>query len=195
MKPYHNESKERVVKAGIEDIESLVLLNDQIYPEEWHVSPDYLKEIMLRNPEVYRVLKNQDGAVKGIYGLFPLKESDYEAVLEGSLEEEEVGYFLLDYDAPKTVYLYLVTIIVDIHDRRRKEYAGQIIKDIPGELNRLKEKGMVIKEIGAFAVSSEGEKILPKIGFTHVGDTFVLHGHEYPVFRAKPEHIIHHIKM
>ena len=29
--------EERVVIAGIEDIESMVLLNDKIYPKEWHV--------------------------------------------------------------------------------------------------------------------------------------------------------------
>ena len=122
MKQYNHHLKEDVTTAGIEDIESMLSLNDKIYPKEWHVSPEYIKEIMLRNPEVYKILKTSDG-VKGIYGLFPLNKEDYTAVLEGKLEEDEVGNYILEYDSPKTVYLYFVTLIVDIHDVRRKEYA------------------------------------------------------------------------
>ena len=186
--------EERVIIAGIEDIESMVLLNDKIYPKEWHVSPAYIRLIMDRNPEVYKIIKTSAG-VKGIYGLFPLNKDDYTAVLEGRLEEDEVGNYILDYDSPKTVYLYLVTLIVDIHDVRRKEYASKLIKDIPLELKRLKEKGMDIKEIGEFAVSPEGERISPKIGFTYNGEKVILNDFEYPVFRAKPEDLIAKIRI
>ena len=168
MKQYNHQLKEEVTTARIEDIESMISLNEKIYPKEWHVPPEYMKEIMLRNPEVYKVFKTSAG-VKGIYGLFPLNKEDYTAVLEGKLEEDEVGQFILNYMNRTTVYLYLITLIVDVHDARRKEYASQLIKDIPLELKRLKDKGMDIKEIGAFAVSSEGEKILPKIGFAYLG--------------------------
>lgn len=155
--------EERVVIAGIEDIESMVLLNDKIYPKEWHVPPAYIRLIMDRNPEVYKIIKTSTG-VKGIYGLFPLSKDDYTAVLEGRLEEDEVGNYILDYDSPKTVYLYLVTLIVDIHDVRRKEYASKIIKDIPLELKRLEEKGIDIKEIGANSLSVlKGKRFLLKL--------------------------------
>ena len=78
---------------------------------------------------------------------------------------------------------------------RRKEYASQLIKDIPLELKRLKDKGMDIKEIGAFAVSSEGERILPKIGFAYLGEKVVLNDQGYPVFRAELDNVIHKIKI
>ena len=65
--------EEKVVIAGIEDIESMVLLNDKIYPKEWHVSPAYIELIMESNPEVYKIMKTSTG-VKGIYGLFPLNK-------------------------------------------------------------------------------------------------------------------------
>ncbi|MGG3925477.1 hypothetical protein ABET51_05715 [Metabacillus fastidiosus] len=194
MKEYDNRLKEGVITAGLKDIESMLLLNDKIYPKEWHVSPEYIKEIMLRNPEVYKIFKTPAG-VKGIYGLFPLSKTNYTAVLEGRIEETEIGEYLLDYTNPTTVYLYLVTIIVDVDDARRKEYASKIIKDIPLELKRLKEKGIDIKEIGAFAVSPEGEKVLPKIGFVHLGEKLMLNDMEYPVFRAKPEDVIDKIKL
>jgi hypothetical protein len=61
-------------------------------------------------------------------------------------------------------------------------------------LKRLKERGIEIKEIGEFAVSPEGEKISPKIGFTHNGEKVNLDDLEYPVFRAKPEDLIAKIK-
>ena len=54
MNQYNNHLKEDVTTARIEDIESMLSLNDKIYPKEWHVSPEYIKEIMLRNPEVYK---------------------------------------------------------------------------------------------------------------------------------------------
>jgi hypothetical protein len=194
MNQYNHHLKEDVTTARIEDIESMLSLNDKIYPKEWHVPPEYIKEIMLRNPEVYKVLKTSDG-VKGIYGLFPLNKEDYTAVLEGKLEEDVVGGFILNYRNPTSVYLYFVTLIVDIHDARRKEYARKLIEDIPLELKCLKDKGMDIKEIGAFAVSPEGEKILPKIGFAYLGEKVVLNEKEYPVFRAKLDNVIHKIKI
>lgn len=186
--------EERVVTAGIEDIAGMVVLNDKIYPKEWHVSPAYIRLIMERNPEVYKIMKTSAG-VKGIYGLFPLNKDDYTAVLEGRLEEDEVGNYILDYDSPKTVYLYFVTLIVDIHDVRRREFASKLIKNIPSEMKRLKEKGIDIKEIGEFAVSPEGERISPKIGFTNNGERVKLNDLEYPVFRAKPEDLIDKIKL
>lgn len=187
-------TEEGMVTAGIEDIESMLLLNNKIYPKEWHVPATYIREIMRLNPEVYRVFKTSNG-VKGMYGFLPLSKNDYMAVLEGRLEESEVGYFVVDYNTPKFVYLYLVTIIVDVEDVRRKEYASKIIKDIPLELTRLKEKGIDIKEIGAFAVSPEGESILPKIGFTHARETVMFDEHEYPIFKAKAEDILKKIRV
>lgn len=168
-------------------------LNDKVYPKEWHVSPDILKKILQKNPEIYRILKTAEG-VKGMYSLFPLNKEAYTAILEGQLDEYEIGEHLQTYNQPKDVYLYFITLIVDIHDDRRKEYSSLVIKDIPNELMRLQAKGIHIKEIGGFAVSIEGENILPKIGFTHNGETVIQNGQEYPVFRAKPEQVIHSIK-
>ena len=59
----------------------------------------------------------------------------------------------------------------------------------------MKEKGIDIKEIGEFAVSPEGERISPKISFTHNGEKVKLNNLEYPVFRAKPQDVIDSIKI
>ncbi len=192
MKQFANEINEEVVTAGVEDAEGIAALNDAIYPKEWHVPPAYLTEIIMGNPEVYRIIKTPAG-VKGIYGLFPLSKAHYTAVLAGKLEEDEVGKYILNYDEPKAVYLYFITLIVDIRDVERKKYASKLIKDIPVELKRLQEKGIDILEVGCFAVSPEGKKVVPKLGFTHSGEMAMLNK-EYPVFKAKPEQIFANIK-
>ena len=190
-----NQNDNKVTTASINDAEGMAALNDKIYPMEWHVSPDYLKEILQRNPEVYRIYKS-NGEVKGIYGLFPLNEPDYQAVLSGKIEENEILNYMIDYSQEKKVYLYFITMIVDIYDTQRKEFARKLIKDIPFELKRLKEKGISIEEIGAFAVSGDGERVLPKIGFQqNSGKTVFLNEHEYPVFRSNVESVLENISI
>ncbi len=193
MNQYTTSKEVEMTTARLQDCESMAALNDKVYPKEWHVSPDLLKDILQVNPEIYRILKTPEG-IKGMYSLIPLNKDIYSAVLEGRLSEYEIGEHLLTYNQPKEVYLYFITLIVDIHDDRRKEYASMVIKDIPNELVRLREKGIEIKEIGGFAVSPEGEKVLPKMGFTNEGETVIQNGQEYPVFRAKSEEVILHIK-
>ena len=193
MNQYTTSKQVEMTTAVVQDCEGMAALNDSVYPKEWHVSPDLLKEILQINPEIYRILKMPDG-IKGMYSLIPLSKEAYSAVLEGRISEYEIGEHLLTYNQPKEVYLYFITLIVDIHDDQRKEYARMVIKDIPNELARLREKGIEIKEIGGFAVSPEGAKVLPKMGFTHKGETVIQNNQEYPVFRAKPEEVILHIK-
>ncbi|WP_338449688.1 hypothetical protein R4Z09_26640 [Niallia oryzisoli] len=182
-----------MITAQLQDCESMAALNDKIYPKEWHVSPELLRNLLKKNPDIYRILKTTEG-VKGMYSLFPLAKEAYKAILKGSLSEYELEDKLLTYDRPEDVYLYFITLIVDTLDSRRKEYASKVIKDIPGELIRLKQKGVHVQEIGGFAVSPEGARVLPRMGFTHHGETVIQNGHEYPVFRAKPVEVIHSIK-
>jgi hypothetical protein len=172
-----------ITKALPSDIYSMLDLNYKIYPAEWHVSEEYVLRIMQKNPEVYNVLRTDTG-IKGIFSLFPLVKEDYESILKGELEEKELSEMVLDYKNPKEVYLYFISIIVDIYDVNRTHYAKRIIHGIPEELRRLEKKGIVVKEIGAVAISSDGERILPKIGFSKQKESLNLHNQKYPVFRA-----------
>ncbi|SFB09865.1 MULTISPECIES: hypothetical protein [unclassified Bacillus (in: firmicutes)] len=181
-----------VTKAEREDIKGMLDLNYKIYPEEWHVSEDYVAEIMDKNPEVYNVVKVND-EIKGIYSLFPLNQHTYEGILNGTLEEGNLSEHLLDYDSPKEVYIYFISLIVDIHDPMRKEFAKKIIRDIPKELQRLKEKGIEIKEIGAIAITEEGENVLTRIGFRKMKKPLDMYNNSYPVLRASVDDIIKNI--
>lgn len=178
-----------IIKARLSDIKSMLDLNYKIYPAEWHVSEEYVHKIMKKNSEVYNILNSAEGT-KGIFSLFPLERDIYEAILQGKLEETDLSEYILDYDKPKEVYLYLISLIVDIHDSNQKKYAKQIIRRIPFELKRLLTKGIKIKEIGAIAISPEGEKILPKIGFRQNDEILDNDNKKYPVFRASVEDVI-----
>lgn len=178
-----------VSKAEREDIKGMLALNYKIYPKEWHVTEKYVAEIMDKNPEVYNVVK-VNNEIKGIYSLFPLNQHTYEGILNGTLEEGNLSEHLLDYNSPKEVYIYFISLIVDIHDSMRKEFAKIIIRDIPKELNRLKEKGIVIKEVGAIAITEEGENVLTRIGFTKMSNHLDMYNNSYPVLRASVADII-----
>jgi len=189
MRVPNNKNNWTIKKADYSDIKSMLDLNYKIYPTEWHVSPEYVHKIMSKNPEVYNILDTEEG-VKGIFSLFPLEKNIYEAILSGELEESELSEHILEYDKEKEVYLYLISLIVDIHDEERKSYAGQIIKGIPNELKRLEAKGITIREIGAIAISSDGENVLPKIGFKMQQENLSIYNHHFPVFRATVRDVI-----
>jgi hypothetical protein len=187
-------TKLKVKKAEKQDIKSMLELNYKIYPPEWHVTEHYVKKIMSKNPEVYNILTTKDGT-KGIVSLFPLNKDIYESILNGKIEEDDLSEYILDYFTPKEVYIYLISLIVDVFDPNRKTYAKNIIQSIPFELKRILAKGIDIKEIGAIAISPEGEKILPKIGFTQNKEVLSIYNQKYPVFRASVNDVISSINI
>ncbi|WP_416149089.1 hypothetical protein ACM26V_23030 [Salipaludibacillus sp. HK11] len=176
-----------------EDITAMLELNYKIYPKEWHVSKEFVLNIMSKNSSVYRTLK-VNGEIKGIYSLFPFSKGVYENILNGKLDESELDEFLLDYEVPKEIYLYLISMIVDIHDQDYKKYTKTIIKDLRKQLKWIKRQGMTIKEVGAIAISDDGKRILHKLGF-HRGKDLVENNNVYPVYRASSVDIINAIKL
>lgn len=183
----------KVDKARKDDVTQMLDLNYKIYPPEWHVTPNYVEQIMEKNPLVYNILRTDKG-IKGIVSFFPLEKKYYELVLKGELEEKDIAKYLLNYSTSKEVYLYLISIIVDIHDPMRKIYAKEIIQSIPTELKRIENSGVKVKEIGAIAISQEGEQILPKIGFRQDKNPLLLNNQEYPIFRASVEEVLNAIQ-
>ncbi|SFK08769.1 hypothetical protein SAMN04487936_10744 [Halobacillus dabanensis] len=167
-------------------IQGMLNLNYKIYPEDWHVSPVFVERVMNKNPYVYRIIE-VDGEVKGIYSMFPLNQEVYEAILSGEMDEKHLDSYILDYASSEEAYLYFISMIVDIYDSERKAYAKQLIRDIPKRLNEIETMGTNIKEIGAIAISEEGERIASKIGFAFTGK-YVSHKEEkFPVFRGQKE--------
>ncbi|PKR78218.1 hypothetical protein CEY16_00215 [Halalkalibacillus sediminis] len=179
-----------MVTPTFEDIDGMLDLNYRIYPKEWHVSPEYVKEVMMQNPEVYRVCK-VNGTVKGVYSLFPLNKKDYEGVLKDEIDEKDLADKVLSYDGCKEVYLYLISIIVDIFDEDYKRYTLALLQDMPEQLKLLESKGIQVKEIGAFAISEDGSRILNRIGFNQDPE---IETNEFPVFRSTAPDLIQAIK-
>ncbi|MFC5713749.1 hypothetical protein ACFPU1_13240 [Thalassorhabdus alkalitolerans] len=182
----HNNGE--MVTPGKEDINEMLELNYKIYPKEWHVSKEYVLSIMERNPFVYRVYK-ENKQVKGIHSLFPLPKTVYEQVLTGEISEKDLYEHIIDYKKPGDVYLYLISIIVDIHSQKAKEYTKHLLYDMVSQLHWIEKQDQNIKEIGAIAISKDGERILQRIGFSH-SHSMKEEGISYPVFRSSKESIL-----
>lgn len=173
--------------AGSQDIQPMLDLNYKIYPDEWHVEADYVKNILGKNKKVYRVL-TINNQIKGIYSLFPLAPHIYERVLNGELHEQELNDYIIGYPVYSKVCLYLISIIVDIRDSNSSQYTKTLLKDMKKQLKHLDEEQAPIQEIGAFAISEGGKRILNKIGFNNSGH-MELEGETYQVFRGNLEKI------
>lgn len=182
-----------VGKAAPKDVDAMLSLNYAIYPKEWHVTNNYVEQIMQKNSEVYNVLRTADG-IKGIFSIFPLSKVIYEQILHGLLEEEKLSQCILSYDDPKHVCLYFISLIVDIHDPLRKQYAKSIIQAIPKELRRLEELGITIDEVGAIAISNDGNRILKRLGFT-ISEQVEFFDQKLNVYRAQLDDIYNAIKI
>jgi len=174
-------------KATLKEIDSILSLDYRVYSDDWHVSNDYVQHVMQKNPEVYNILRTKDG-IKGIFSLFPLDQSAYERVLHGALEETELADRILPYNGPQHVYIYLISLLVDIDDEQRKLYAKCIIEAIPRELRRLKNQGIIINEIGAIAITDDGNRILKRIGFSTT-EQVSLFDQSFHVYRAQVDDI------
>lgn len=181
-----------ISQAEEKDVLSMLELNYKIYPKEWHVSPEFVFEVLKKNKEVYNLIKI-NGEVKGISTFFPLDEQTYHGVLKGEINERELCNYLLDYEQPKEVYLYLISIIVDISENHDKVYSRPLILNIPNQLKKIIEKGMIIKEIGAIAISEDGNNILKRIGF-ELHDYLLEDDKKYEVYKASAENVIRVIK-
>ena len=57
MNPDNNHLIDGVVTAGVEDIESMLQLNDRIYPKEWHVAQHILRKLCLEIPRFIKFIK------------------------------------------------------------------------------------------------------------------------------------------
>lgn len=162
---------------GIEQLES------SIYTEDWLVPSDFQERVLNKNRYTDRVLHTPSG-IKGVYSFFALDKNTYEKVLSGDIDEKDLPNYLLDYDSNKDVYLYVATIIVDIHDtKNRKDYTKALIRDIPSHLGFIKSKNVNIKEIGAIAITPNGFRICERIGFKYDTD-LKYHGTTNKVMRA-----------
>lgn len=173
------------IKNGlIQDVSRLLALDYKIFPKEWHLSEHFVKQILTKNPETYRVLYDLD-KIKGYYCLYPLSKKPYEMLLAGNLRETALLDYVTDYFHPKEVYLYFFTLIVDIHDPLHKQYTKNLIQDIGKTLGCLEEKGIRISEIGAISITQEGDRILQRMGLCFTEDISEILGTRALVYRCK----------
>lgn len=176
--------------ATVEDVDGMMALDYRYYPEEWRVDKEYVRGEFQKGHPMARVLETPNG-IKGYYAYLPFTKVTYEQMLNGEIHEGEP----FDYNFTTEVYLYHISFIVDIEDECSKSYTKALIHDMVHYLKSITEKGMVIKELGAIAISDGGKRILEKIGYHHHGQKLKYEGREYPIYRAQLEDIIKAIRI
>jgi len=179
--------------ATVEDVEQMMQLDYRYYPEQWHVDLEAVKKTFRKGTQLARIVGTEKG-IKGYYAALPLHEDAYEKVLRGELKEGELSEYVLHYQNAKEVYLYNVSIIVDMEDPDRKLYSRTLVQDMPCFFNSLAEAGVVVRELGAIVVSNEGKKLAERIGYRHEGQILPYEGHDYPIYRAQIKNILEAIK-
>ncbi|KNY30279.1 hypothetical protein [Pseudobacteroides cellulosolvens] len=173
-----------ITNATAQDVHDMLQLDYKYFPEEWHLSEEWVKEAIQINPNIYRVIKS-NGQIKGYYCFYPISRGPYEKLLSGVIHECDLLDYLHDYMNPCEVYLYLLSIIVDINDPIHKSYTRQLIKDIPKLLDIINSKGITVKEIGAIAISDDGVRILRKMGLTETDNLSMQMATKFIVYRGK----------
>lgn len=178
-----------VRQATVDDVDRIMALDYQYYPEVWRVDKEYVRGEFKKGYPMARVLETSNG-IKGYYAYLSLTKETYEKMLNGDIREGEP----IDYNDTKEVYLYLISILVDIEDEKRKSYTKALVLDMHKYLSSVTEKGMIIKELGAIAVSKGGRRILEKIGYNHEGQLLEHGGGVYPIYRAQLADVLQAIR-
>lgn len=179
--------------ATVEDVDQMMQLDYRYYPKQWHIDLEAVKQTFRKGTQLARVVGTAEG-IKGYYAALPLTRDAYEKVLRGELKEGELSEYVLHYQTNKEVYLYSVSIIVDINDKHRKLYSKALVQDMPRFFNSLMEAGVTVKELGAIVVSKEGKQLVERIGYHHDGQILTYEGMEYPIYRAHVRGILDAIK-
>ncbi|RXT03785.1 hypothetical protein [Ammoniphilus sp. CFH 90114] len=175
--------------ATTEDVEKMMSLDYRIYPKQWHIELEAVKQNFRRGTQLGRVVITEEG-IKGYFAHLPLPRDAFEKVLRGELKEGDLANYVLHYDKEKEVYLYSVSFIVDIEDEHRKSYSRALIRDMPYFFGSLAEAGVIIKELGAIVISPDGKRLLESIGYHHDGQMLSYEGEEYPIYRAQVADIV-----
>lgn len=152
-----------------------------------------VKQTFRNGTQLARVVETTEG-IKGYYAQLPLPKDAYEQILRGELHEGELSAHVLHYDLEKEVYLYSVSIIVDIDDPQKKSYTKALIQDMPHFYSSLTRSGVDIKELGAIVVSKDGKRIVESMGYRHSRETLTHEGKDYPIYRAQLKVILEAIQ-
>jgi hypothetical protein len=180
--------------ANKEDARHILELEYKGYDDQWIYGTDYIEEIIEKNSFVYRVLE-VDGVIKGVYGLIPLNKHSFERLLSGEIVDEDATQHITTIEKGKDIYLYALTMVVNVDDKTSRSYTRELIKDLYFRITSLKEDGIIVKDMGAIAVTTHGERILSRLGFTYYGEDIFYGDDAYPVFRAIPGKVLDSIKL
>jgi len=141
---------------------------DSIYPVEWQVTKSFVEEAWGKNSEIYRVLEFNN-EIQGFLAFFPVEKEKYEQLFDGTIDELILCQYILPYEQDKEVYLYLANIIVNTKHELKGEFARVMINEISKEIQRIRNSGCLVKEVGAIGITKEGNRVLSKSNLQYIG--------------------------
>ncbi|MFB7139113.1 hypothetical protein ACFCYN_05650 [Gottfriedia sp. NPDC056225] len=150
------------------DFDRLLELDSLVYKVEWQVTKSFAEEAWSKNPYIYRVLEYTH-EIQGFIAFFPVEKEIFEQLFEGKIDELSLCHYILPYEKNNSVYLYLANIIVDTKHELSKEFAKVMIKEISKEIQRIRNSGCLVNEVGAIGITEAGNRVLSKSKLHYIG--------------------------
>jgi len=153
--------------ASPNDIRVIVELDKRYFRYTDIVGEDVFRAWQHKNNSVFTVIRTGK-EVAGYYALLPLKSKALQGIINGTLREKEIKPTdILGKEQERQIQeLYLYSVAMD---NRYSKATWLLIRHLEQYLETLVTKGC-LTVVYAVAVTSEGEKLLKKLGFKNIKD-------------------------
>lgn len=111
---------------------------------------------------------------------FPVKKSSLWSPIKSDIDEKDIYNYVVNYNKNQEVYLYVATVNIDIYDNNRKKLIKTLSKDYSYYFEFLKQKQVIVKEIGAITITKMGYFYCKKLGMKPSGKI-----DNHTIFRSK----------
>jgi hypothetical protein len=163
--------------ASVEDLPEIMEISKQLFgsgDRDDRVTPlEDRKALLLKNPDVFYILKREEQVIGFTY-ILPFKpESDkIQKLLRASLagEVDITPDDIVEFKVGQHTQIYLVAIGMkpSIHISKRRIYASRLISNFMHVIIDLGRQGVVIETMTAMGYSKEGRRLLREFGFSEV---------------------------
>lgn len=153
--------------ASLNDIGVIVELDRRYFRHADIVSEDVFKAWQHKNNSVFTVIRTNK-EVAGYYALLPLKSKALQGIIGGTLREKDIKPrdILGKRHGRQIQALYLYSVAMD---RRYSKASWLLIRHLEQYLEMLVTEGR-LTVVYTVAATSEGEKLLKKLGFQKIRD-------------------------
>lgn len=143
-----------------------MLLDSMVFSKEHQIDREIMKKRLEVNDQAdIGVFDGED--LMGYISLYPIPQSIYNEIKSGIFEESKVELHTLPSQRPGTYYAYLSGVAINkkLYPRFKGKF---LIEQLEHHIRKLRKKGVFIKGIVAYAVSTAGRKTLERMRFKEI---------------------------